>query len=188
MTRNGERTRITADEVRTAFGLTGVVHHPRYGTPHTRLDARTAHLLSTVGLPDTAWFMSRASLRADDYIDVPRWYRTRGTTPEKCHNWLVLGMLADTPLGLDPDSGTVHALGTGPTRMTCTPLHRDVESLLYTLTHFQTLLRTLEDDATDTEERLDALRAQITAFDPLPFADEEAQWHLIFEEVIDGIW
>lgn len=179
---------VTADEVRTAFGLTGVVHFPRYSTPPTRLGARTAHLLSAVGLPDTEWFMSKASLRADDYIDVPRWYGIRGTTPEECHDWLVLGMLADTTLGLDPDSGTVHALGDGPTRMTYAPLHRDVESLLYALTLFQTVYQTLEDNADAIEERLDALRARITAFDPLPFADEESQWHLVFEEVIDGIW
>ncbi|MFJ3616208.1 SUKH-4 family immunity protein [Streptomyces hydrogenans] len=179
---------VTADEVRTAFGLTGVVHYPRYNAPHIRLDARTAHLLSTVGLPDTEWFMAKASLRADDHVDIPRWYRTRGAVPRECRDWLVLGMLADTTLGLDPNSGTVHALGDSLTRMTYTPLHRDVESLLYTLTRFQTLRQALEAGTSDTEEQLDALRARITAFDPLPFADEESQWHLIFEEVNDGIW
>ncbi|MFJ3616189.1 hypothetical protein [Streptomyces hydrogenans] len=37
-------------------------------------DARTAHLLSTIALPDTERFMSKASLRTDDHIDIPRWY------------------------------------------------------------------------------------------------------------------
>ncbi|MET9347575.1 SUKH-4 family immunity protein [Streptomyces termitum] len=46
----------------------------------------------------------------------------------------------------------------------------------------------LEENDEDREERVDALRARITAFDSLPFADEESQWHLAFEEVIDGIW
>ncbi|MET9347576.1 SUKH-4 family immunity protein [Streptomyces termitum] len=86
-----------------------------------RLDARTAHLLSTVGLPDTEWFMAKASLRADDHVDIPRWYRTRGTVPRECRDWLVLGMLAATALGLDPNSGTVYALGDGPTHMTYRP-------------------------------------------------------------------
>ncbi|MFE5729944.1 SUKH-4 family immunity protein [Streptomyces sp. NPDC056528] len=179
---------VTADEVRTVFGLTGIVHFPRYSTPHNHLDTRTAYLLSSVGLPDTEWFMSKTSLRADDYINIPQWYSKWGTAPEECHNWLVLGLFADTTLGLDPDSGTVYALGDGPTQMTYSPLHRDVESLLYALTKFEALRQELEDNDEDTEERVDALRAQITAFDPLPFADEDSQWHLTFEEVIDGIW
>ncbi|MFB6828392.1 SUKH-4 family immunity protein [Streptomyces hydrogenans] len=179
---------VTADEVRTAFGLTSVVYFPRYTTPHLRLDTRTAHLLSTVGLPDTEWFMSKASLRADDFIDIPRWYSKWGTAPGECRNWLVIGMFADTALGLDPDSGTVYALGDGPTHMTYRPLHRDVESLVYALTAFENLRQALEEDDEDREARVDALRARITAFDSLPFADEESQWHLAFEEVIDGIW
>ncbi|MFI8326941.1 SUKH-4 family immunity protein [Streptomyces sp. NPDC085529] len=179
---------VTADEVRAAFGLTGVVYFPHYTAPRNRLDARTAHLLSAIGLPDTDWFMSKASLRADDYIDIPRWYSKWGTAPEECRTWLVLGMLADTTLGLDPDSGTVYALGDGTTHMTYSPLHRDVESLVYTLTLFQNLQQALEEDDENREERVDALRAQITAFDSLPFTDEESQWHLTFEEVIDGIW
>jgi hypothetical protein len=97
-------------------------------------------------------------------------------------------MLADTPLGLDPDSGAVHTLGDSLTCMTYTPLHRDVESLLYAITRFQTLCQMLEVGTEDIEEHLEALRARITAFDPLTFADEESRWHLIFEEVIDGIW
>ncbi|MFD6343124.1 SUKH-4 family immunity protein [Streptomyces roseolus] len=179
---------VTADEVRAAFGLTGVVYIPHYTAPHNRLDARTAYLLSTIGLPDTEWFMSKASLRADDYIDIPRWYSKWGTATDECRNWLVLGMLADTTLGLDPDSGTVYALGDGPTHMTYSPLHRDVESLVYALTQFQKLQQALEEDDENREERVDALRARITAFDSLPFADEESQWHLTFEEVVDGIW
>ncbi|GGR48409.1 hypothetical protein GCM10010497_59880 [Streptomyces cinereoruber] len=179
---------VTADEVRTVFGLTGVVHFPLYSAPHNRLDIRTAHLLSSIGLPDTEWFMSKASLRADDYINIPQWYSKWGVAPKECRNWLVLGLFADTTLGLDPDSGTVYALGDGPTQMTYSPLHRDVESLIYALTKFESLRQALEENDEGTEERVDVLRAQITAFDPLPFADEDSQWHLAFEEVIDGIW
>ncbi|MGW6540527.1 SUKH-4 family immunity protein [Streptomyces sp. NPDC055051] len=153
-----------------------------------RLDARTAHLLSAVGLPDTQWFMSKASQRADDYIDIPRWYSRRGTVSDECRTWLVLGMFADTTLGLDLDSGCVYALGDGSTCMAYGPLHRDGESLVYALTQFQELLQDLEEDGGMREEHVDALRAQITAFDSLPFADEDSPWHLAFEEVMDGIW
>lgn len=180
---------VTPDEVRAAFGLTGVTYFPRYSAAHHQVNARTALLLSSIGLPDTEWFMSRASLRAGDSVNLGEWYGDRGTVPKECHDWLVLGLFADTTLALAPDTGTVYALGDGETQLVYTPIHRDVESLVYALTRFQVLQQELEDgDGEDTEERVDALRAEITEFDPLPFEDEDSQWHLTFEEFIDGIW
>lgn len=59
----------------------------------------------------------------------------------------------------------------------------------YSLTKFQILQQVLGDgDDENTEERVDAVRAAIIEFDPLPFEDEDSQWHLAFDEVIDGIW
>ncbi|MFG3369624.1 SUKH-4 family immunity protein [Streptomyces sp. NPDC048156] len=180
---------VSPDEVRTAFGLTGVVYFPRYSAPHNQLNDRAALLLSSIGLPDTEWFMSKASLRADDSINLSEWYADKGTVPKECNDWLILGMFADTTLALAPDTGTVYALGDGETELVYRVIHRDVESLVYALTKFQILQQELEDgDDEDTEERVDALRAEITEFDPLPFEDEDSQWHLTFEEVIDGIW
>lgn len=180
---------VTPDEVRTAFGLSGVVYFPRYDAAHNRVNERTALLLGSVGLPDTEWFMSKAGLSATDSINVAQWYNTRGTVPKECHDWLVLGLFADTTLALAPDTGTVHALGGGETQLVHTPIHRDVESLVYALTKFASLHRELEGaDGDDVEERVDGLRAEISEFDPLPFEDENSQWNLAFEEVIDGIW
>lgn len=138
--------------------------------------------------------MSRAGLGADDSINLAEWYGTRGTVPEECRNWLVLGLFADTTLALAPDSGTVYSLGDGETQLVYAPIHRDVESLVHTLTKFERLRQELADDAEDAEDaedveaRMDALRAEITEFDPLPFEDHESQWNLALEEVIDGIW
>ncbi|PSK70728.1 hypothetical protein C6W96_20740 [Streptomyces sp. CS149] len=179
---------ITADEVRSVFGLTGVVHFPRYDAPGNRLDDRTALLLSAVGLPDTEWFMSKASLRTDDPIDLVSWYGSRGAVPPACRHWLVLGLFAGTTLALDPDEGTVHALGDGEEELLSTPIHRDVKSLVYALTKFEALRQELENGSEEAEERVDALRGEITELDPLPFADEDSQWNLACEEVIDGIW
>ncbi|NGO75227.1 hypothetical protein G6045_05970 [Streptomyces sp. YC504] len=180
---------VSADEVRAAFGLTGVVYFPRYSSPHHQLNDRTAQLLSGIGLPDTEWFMSKASLRADDSINLRQWYADKGTVPKESHDWLVLAMFADTTLALAPETGTIYALGDSEQGLVCKPLHRDAESLVYALTQFQLLQQELEDsDDEDREERVDALRAHIIAFDPLPFEDEESQWHLTFEEFIDGIW
>ncbi|MER7665365.1 SUKH-4 family immunity protein [Streptomyces sp. NPDC096193] len=180
---------VSPDEVRIAFGLTGVVYLPRYRATHNRLNDYAALLLSSVGLPDTEWFMSKASLRAGNSVNLSEWYADRGTVPKECNDWLVLGMFADTTLALTPDTGTVYALGDGETHLVYTAIHRDVESLVYALTKFQMLQQRLEDgEDGDTEGRVDALRAEIADFDALPFEDEDSQWHLTFEEVIDGIW
>ncbi|MET8831341.1 SUKH-4 family immunity protein [Streptomyces sp. NPDC004610] len=180
---------VSSDEVGTAFGLTGVVYFPRYSAAHNQLNDRTALFLSSIGLPDTEWFMSKAGLRADDSINLAEWYANRGPVPKESHDWLVLAMFADTTLALAPDTGTVYALGDGEAGLVYKAIHRDVESLVYALTKFQILQQELEDDDdADREERVDGLRAEITEFDPLPFGDEDSQWHLTFEEVIDGIW
>ncbi|MCC8479671.1 SUKH-4 family immunity protein [Streptomyces globisporus] len=179
---------FTADDVRSVFGLSGVVHFPRYDAPHNRLDDRTALLLSTVGLPDTVWFMSKASLRPDDPVDLVSWYGSWGTVPPAGRHWLVLGRFAETTLALDPDEGTVYALADGEEELNCSPIHRDVESLVYALTKFEALLQEFESDKGEAEVRVDALREQITEFDPLPFADEDSPWSLAFEEAVDGIW
>ncbi|MFF4855019.1 SUKH-4 family immunity protein [Streptomyces rubiginosohelvolus] len=179
---------LTADDVRSVFGLSGVVHFPCYDAPRNRLDDRTALFLSTVGLPDTAWFMSKASLRTDDPVDLISWYGSRGAVPPACRHWLVLGLFAETTLALDPDEGAVYALADGEEEINYSPIHRHVESLVYALTKFGALLQELESDGEGVGERVDALRGEITEFDPLPFADEESPWNPVFEEVIDGIW
>ncbi|MFI9781858.1 SUKH-4 family immunity protein [Streptomyces sp. NPDC051956] len=180
---------VTPEEVRTVFGFSGVVFFPRCNAMQSRMNDRTALLLSSVGLPDTEWFMSKASLSAADSINVAQWYSNRGTVPKECHDWLVLGLFADTTLALAPDTGMVHALGDGEDELVYTPTHRDVESLIYALTKFAALRQELDNtDGDDVEERVDGLRAKISELDPLPFEDEDSQWNLAFEEVIDGIW
>lgn len=180
---------VTPDEVLATFGLSGVVCFPRYNAAHHQVNERTTLFLSSVGLPDAEWFMSKAGLRAGDSINLAEWYSNRGKVPDECRNWLVLGLFAETTLALAPDSGTVYSLGDGETQLVYAPIHRDVESLVYTLTKFESLRQQLAaDDTEDVEARLDALRAEISEFDPLPFEDDDSQWNLALEEVIDGIW
>ncbi|WP_405676089.1 SUKH-4 family immunity protein [Streptomyces sp. NBC_01511] len=179
---------VTPDEVLTAFGLSGVVYFPRYKAAHSHLDDRTALFLSSVGLPDAEWFMSKAGLTEADSINLAEWYSDKGGVPDECRDWLVLGLIAETTLALAPDSGTVHSLGDGETQLVYAPIHRDVESLVYTLTRFESVRRQLAYDTEDVEARMDALRTEISGFDPLPFEDGESQWNLALEEVIDGIW
>ncbi|MGW6405433.1 SUKH-4 family immunity protein [Streptomyces sp. NPDC055134] len=180
---------VSPDELVGAFGLSGVVYFPRYDAAQNRLNDTTALLLSSVGLPDTEWFMSKASLSPTDSINVAEWNSNWGTVPKECHDWLVLGLFADTTLALAPDTVIVYALGDGETQLAYTPIHHDVDSLVYALAKFETLRQELADaNGEGVEERVDGLRAEISEFDPLPFEAEDYQRNLAFEEVIDGIW
>lgn len=180
---------VSADELLSAFGLTGVVYFPRHHGPGNRLDPRTADFLSGVGLPDEAYFMSKASVGQEESVDLAEWFGPEdGTLPEECRTWLVLAHFAASLLALDPESGKVYAFGEGEPLDAYTQLHRDVESLAYALLLLKRFEQEPEDDADGVDERLDRLRARIEAFDPLPFEDEQSQWTLVLDEVAEGVW
>ncbi|MET8883567.1 SUKH-4 family immunity protein [Streptomyces rubiginosohelvolus] len=82
----------------------------------------------------------------------------------------------------------VHVEADGEEEISYSPIHRDVESLVYALTKLGALLQELGRDRGGVGERVDALCGEITEFDPLPFADEESPWNPVFEEVADGNW
>ncbi|MEU5371214.1 SUKH-4 family immunity protein [Streptomyces sp. NPDC005951] len=99
------REDLTADDVRSVSGLTGVVHFPRYDASHNRLSGRSVLLL----------------------------------------------------------------------------VHRDAESLVYALSKFGAPLRKLKSDGEGAGERADALRGEISEFDPLPLADGGSPWNQVLE-------
>jgi hypothetical protein len=179
---------VTSDGMLETFGLTGVVFFPSYESRGNRLDRRAAEFLSRVGLPDSEYFMAKASVGQEESIRLESWFGSeRGTLPQECREWLVLGHFVASLIALDPVSGKVYAFGEGEPLDAYEHLHRDVESLAYALY----LFRKFEDEERgeeEIEERVDRLRSQIEAFDPLPFADEQSQWNLVLEEVVDGIW
>ncbi|MFC6064353.1 SUKH-4 family immunity protein [Streptomyces ochraceiscleroticus] len=180
---------VTPDELLGTFGLSGVVYFPRYQSPDNHLDARTAEFLSRVGLPHDEQFKSKASVDQAETINLAEWFRPEdGTLPEECHSWLVLGYFAASLIALDPANGKVYAFGEGDPLDTYTQLHRDVESLVYTLNLFKKFDERGRGDDVDLEEQVEQLRARIEAFDALPFENDQSQWNLIFDEVIEGIW
>ncbi|MEU6633453.1 SUKH-4 family immunity protein [Streptomyces parvus] len=143
------------------------------------MNDRTARLLSAVGLPDTAWFMSKASLRTDDVVDLVSWYGSRGAVPPGCRRWLVLGLFAETTLALDPDEGAVYAIAEGEEEINYSPMHRDVESLVYALTKFEALLQELERDRERESANVwtpCAARSQSSIHLPLPTKSHRGIW------------
>ncbi|MER5222105.1 SUKH-4 family immunity protein [Streptomyces flaveus] len=180
---------VTPDEILSTFGLSGVVYFPRYKSPDNQLDTRTADFLSQVGLPHDESFKSKASVGQDESILLTEWFRPKdGTLPEECHSWLVLGYFTASVIALDPHTGKVYAFGEGESLSVYTPLHRDVESLVHALNLFKKFDEHERDDDADIGEQVEQLRARIRAFDATPFEDNQSQWNLILDEVIEGIW
>lgn len=180
---------VSPDEVLESFGLSGVVYFPRYDSTENLLDERTTLLLCQVGLPDARWFKSKASVGQDESIALAEWFDPDdGPLPEECRNWLVLAYFASSVVALDPETGKVYAFGEGEPLDSYTQLHRDVESLVYSLHQFQLFLKHERDDDAELEAHAERLRSRITEFDAVPFENDESQWNLVLEEVIDGIW
>ncbi|WBO64625.1 SUKH-4 family immunity protein [Streptomyces camelliae] len=183
---------VSSNEVLESFGLTGVVYFPRFDSADNLLDERTALFLSQVGLPHTNWFKSKASVGQDESISLTEWFSPEdGPLPEECRNWLVLAYFAASLIALDPETGKVYAFGEGEPLDSYAELHTDVESLVYSLHLFQQFLQHERDERgeeTELEARAESLRSRISEFDALPFQDDESQWNLVLEEVLDGIW
>ena len=66
-------------------------------------------------------------------------------------------------------------------------LHRDVESLLFTLVELRKLEVDHENDVAP-EELVARFKRVVGAFDPIPIADEQSQWNLDLEELEHGMW
>ena len=105
---------VSPDELLHTFGLTGVVHCPRYWASHNRLDTRTADFLSGVGLPDVDYFKSKAGVGQIESVSLAEWFGPAdGVLPEECRTWLVLGHFTASVIALAPETGKVYAFGDG---------------------------------------------------------------------------
>ncbi|GAA3818334.1 SUKH-4 family immunity protein [Streptomyces phyllanthi] len=179
---------VSPGELLGAFGLSGIVYFPLHEASGGSLDTRTAEFLCNVGLPDDFYFKSKASAGQEESINLAEWFGPGdGTLPEECRAWLVLSYFAASVIALDPETGKVYAFGEGEPLDSYVHLHRDVESLVYALFLFKKFEKSDHEDA-DVEEQVERLRAEIEAFDPLPFENDQSQWNLVLDEVIEGIW
>lgn len=180
---------VTSTELLSIFGLTGVVYFPRYESPDNQLDARTADFLNQVGLPHDETFKSKASVGQEESILLAEWFTPDdGTLPEECHPWLVLGHFTASVIALDPLTGKVYAFGEGEPLDTYIQLHRDVESLVHALNLFKEFEEHRRDGQAGIDEQVEDLRTRMRAFDTTPFEDDQSQWNLVLDEVIEGVW
>ncbi|MFC4465011.1 SUKH-4 family immunity protein [Streptomyces xiangluensis] len=180
---------VTPAHLIQAYGLNNVVYFPQYRVAD--FDSRTANFLSSVGLPHSDAFTSRADVEdpyepGTDAITLgSRFDQDEMYCPPESRSWLKLGYLFTSLVAVDPESGKVYAFPEGS--MGYVQLHRDVESLVYSLIEFRKLEVDHDNDA-DPEELATRFKRVVSTFDPTPFADEDSQWNLSLEELEHGIW
>ncbi|MFD5208620.1 SUKH-4 family immunity protein [Streptomyces anulatus] len=180
---------VTQNQLVHAYGLAGIVYFPQGAT--AGLDPRSADFLSLVGLPHSEAFASREDVE-DPYpsgfnaVTLGSRFDHYGMPcPAESRSWWMLGYLFTSLIALSPASGTVYAFPEGSSGYI--PLHRDVESLVYTLVEFRKL-EIDHDNGVDPEDLSARFKETVGAFDPTPFADENSQWNLSLEELEHGIW
>ncbi|MFF0159186.1 SUKH-4 family immunity protein [Streptomyces sp. NPDC005263] len=181
---------VTPGRMIEAYGLANVVYFPRYpvGAP---VDVAAAMLLSSVGLPRSEVFTSKED-PADPYdpgfdpiVIGSRFDHYGIECPPESRPWWLLGYLFTSLIALDPESGKVYAFS--ESEAVYGILHRDVESLLFSLIEFRKL-EVDHDNDVDPEELVARFKRVVGAFDPTPFADEDSQWNLSLEELEHGMW
>ncbi|MFB7239348.1 SUKH-4 family immunity protein [Streptomyces sp. NPDC056269] len=180
---------VTAQDVTSVYRLDSVTYFPCSGI--TRLDARSASFLGTVGLPTSELFTSRMDIEDPygpdvDVITLSSRFTHHGLecSPES-RSWWSLGYLFTSLLALDPESGKIYAFPEGT--VDYIELHRDIESLVFALIELRKVEKDHEDDV-DPAELAARFREVVEAFDPTPFDDEDSPWNLSLEELEHGIW
>lgn len=179
---------VSSEEIIRLFGLQGIVLFPRETQHDPAAMSPSMRILHEVGLPHDDLFLSRMEVKdpSRDSVYLGDFLTpTERPYPSEAQHWLVLGYFNDSILAFDPATENVYAFPEGTTRHLL--IHRDVESLIYSLCALQTYH--LERDSADDEESL-ALetRAKIEQFDSTPFEDSLSEWNIIFEEILEGTW
>ncbi|MET7286313.1 SUKH-4 family immunity protein [Streptomyces sp. NPDC005573] len=181
---------MTPADMLAAYGLAHVVYYPR-SSAGEGADPRVLDLLGSVGLPDSEVFTVKEDPESpyepgfDPTVIGGHFDHYGFSCPEESRDWWLLGIFFTSLIALDPVSGKVYAFPESEEHYI--PLHRDLESLLFSLVEFRKL-EVDHDNDVDPEELAERFRRVVGAFDPTPFADEESQWNLALEELENGIW
>ncbi|WP_435970200.1 SUKH-4 family immunity protein [Streptomyces sp. Qhu_M48] len=183
---------IRADQVLSAFGLTGVTYFPR---STSRMHPGTARFLATVGLPSSKLFSTKLDLGSPDQLEcrpsLQATFDAEGAVlPEGTEEWEVLGEFQYATVALDPQTGQIYSFAEGEEFYV--PMHQDVSSLVHTLSVVEAGLAELKrlprDDDQGRAEAVETLRESITRVDETPFASEDGDWSRFFEEAALGMW
>ncbi|MEU2655128.1 SUKH-4 family immunity protein [Streptomyces sp. NPDC007325] len=180
---------MTPQKMMETYGLQNITFFPQPPT----IDCHTpfANQLSNIGLPHSEVFISREKVPNPypgnlDFMTLEIRFTHLGIRcPAESRTWWALGYLFESLVAVDPESGKVYAFPGGEAGYT--ELHRDVESLLFTLVEFRRL-EVDHDNDVDPEALSARFRQVVGGFDSTPFADEDSPWNLSLEELEHGIW
>ncbi|WP_326611133.1 SUKH-4 family immunity protein [Streptomyces scopuliridis] len=178
------RHAIMPEELIRRYGITGVVYFPRYETG-ADFHEMTASFLSSVGLPHDEQFMTRAE--GESILLSEKYAHHDEELPSQCESWLDLGWFQYMVIALDPADGKVYAFPEGDPLDSYVQLHRDVESLVYTLLAFQEFADACRSGA-DLDQLETQFKTKINSFDPIPFAADDSEWMRIIEEILEESW
>ncbi|MFI9623135.1 SUKH-4 family immunity protein [[Kitasatospora] papulosa] len=179
---------VSSDEIIRLFGLRGIVMFPREAQQNPAELSRSMRILHVVGLPHDDLFLSRMDVKnpSQESVHLGEFLAsTERPYPAEAQNWLVLGYFNDSILALDPGTEHIYAFPEGTSRHLL--IHRDVESLIYSLCALQTY-HAERDEADDEEALAQQTHAKIKQFDETPFKDPISEWNIIFEEIFEGSW
>ncbi|MFE4373918.1 SUKH-4 family immunity protein [Streptomyces sp. NPDC056835] len=178
---------LTSGNLIRLFDLDGIIYFPDY--PGNGLNAATASFLSSVGLPHDDFFTStHLDLALDESNPVALGLLMDlegGEIPQTRRSWPVLGSLRTAVIAIDAQSGAVHSYPEGENESQV--LHRDIESFVFRLAEFRKL-RDAKSEDSDNETLVQSFRTAVSTPDPTPFADEDSDWNLILDEILDGVW
>ncbi|MEC4018292.1 SUKH-4 family immunity protein [Streptomyces sp. H27-D2] len=90
-------------------------------------------------------------------------------------------------IALDPENGKVYSFPEGSPLESYELLHRDVESLVYTVLALWDFTKASDSDV-DLEELEIQFKGKISSFDRIPFSNEGSQWARIIEEIVEASW
>ncbi|MGI5403633.1 SUKH-4 family immunity protein [Streptomyces sp. CA-135486] len=179
---------LTYEELVSYFGVSRVHRSDRREAEALGFSGPTLEFLCTVGLPSTPKSELEAPggeciLRALDEMPREDW-----NTPKEAKNWIVFGAMPSSSLALDSVTGRVFGFYEGYGEIVS--MHSDISSLAYAIYAVKKVLPEIA-LCKSYEERaaiIDAVRLHIAERDPLPFAQEDSEWGVAFDEIAMGMW
>ncbi|GAA1279595.1 SUKH-4 family immunity protein [Streptomyces aureus] len=186
---------LSRDDLVQAFDEEQVRQVPTEVGQAVGFSGETLGFLTEVGLPENE-FVSFPEFDGADSGFRPISLEELGSTwnlPASAANWVLLGNFEISAIVADTQTGEVHQLAEGIMRPI--PLHKDLSSLVYTITQLTKIVGSLPEDYEDDEElleglgeTLDTLKSEIRLRDHRPFGDEHSEWVEIVTNVGAGMW
>ncbi|MGW0670294.1 SUKH-4 family immunity protein [Streptomyces sp. NPDC002746] len=186
---------LSRDELIRTFGEERVHQAPSDTARAAGFSGDALKFLTTIGLPDSE-FISFPRLDAEGFGFRAVPVDELGSTwnlPAAAANWVFLGNFEISSVVADTRTGELHQLAEGIMRPI--PLHRDLSSLVHTITGLTRIVGSLPEDYEDDEELIESLAESLDIFknniknkDPRPFGDEHSEWIEIITNIGAGIW